>query len=285
MLDYRYHAISLIAVLIALTLGLLLGLTIGDAGLVSNFKGDIRESLSSDLKSAREARDAAQGELERSERFLSEAFPQIVSGQLRGQRVALIGNAGATRDALAEVRETVEAADGKLVFAGEIKATPPVEEIAGEMGIAVPEEAAQQDAGYAERVGKAAGRRIGRGRASRDLRQLVFGRFSGQFGRTRSDVYVRVPQDNDDASELEISEAFERGVIKGLVAARRRVVGVENSDADPSQIRFYKSLGLSTVDNLNTYAGRYALVQVLDGATGDYGYKKSADAVIPPVAQ
>ncbi|MBJ7348246.1 MAG: copper transporter, partial [Thermoleophilaceae bacterium] len=80
MIDYRYHAISLVAVLIALTLGLLLGVTIGDAGLVSDFKGNVEESLSSDLKASRQQEAATAKELKKADDFLDAAFPQVVDG-------------------------------------------------------------------------------------------------------------------------------------------------------------------------------------------------------------
>lgn len=285
MIDFRYHAISLIAVLIALTLGLLLGVSIGDAGLVSDFKGNIKESLNSDLATARKERKEARNSLAANQAFLAEAFPEMVRGDLRGQRIALIGNAGATRDVLADVRATVEAADGKLTYAGELVAEPEIEQIATELNVRNTALFAKKPVAFANRMGRAVGRRIARGRASDELRRLVFERFSGKYERTRGDVYVRVPLEQEDPVKRDVSSGFEGGVIEGLVAARRRVSGVERSDAEPSQIRFYQSLGIPTVDNVNQYSGRYALVQVLAGdAAGDYGYKKTADAAIPPVA-
>ena len=70
----------------------------------------------------------------------------------------------------------------------------------------------------------------------------------------------------------------------GLSQQAARVVGVETSATEPSNIKWYNSLGLSTVDDIQNYAGYYALVLILNGAKGDYGYKDTADAVIPPVA-
>jgi hypothetical protein len=57
---------------------------------------------------------------------------------------------------------------------------------------------------------------------------------------------------------------------------------VEASDEDPSQIQFYEDAGLSTVDNVNQAAGRIALVLALAGADGNFGFKETADAPLPP---
>ena len=45
MLDYRYHALSLAAVLLALAVGVLIGVAIGDSNLVSSAKSGIVHDL------------------------------------------------------------------------------------------------------------------------------------------------------------------------------------------------------------------------------------------------
>ena len=50
MFDFRYHALSLIAVFVALVLGLLLGVAIGDKGLVSSAENKVKESLRADVR-------------------------------------------------------------------------------------------------------------------------------------------------------------------------------------------------------------------------------------------
>ena len=50
MFDYRYHALSLAAVLLALMIGVLLGVAIGDSNLVSSAKNGIVADMSLDGK-------------------------------------------------------------------------------------------------------------------------------------------------------------------------------------------------------------------------------------------
>ncbi len=50
MFDYRYHALSLAAVLLALAVGVLLGVAIGDSNLVSSAKSGIVHDLSSEVR-------------------------------------------------------------------------------------------------------------------------------------------------------------------------------------------------------------------------------------------
>ena len=61
MFDFRYHALSLVAVFLALVVGLLLGVAIGDQGLVSSAERDIRNSLRADVRDARAEADRLRG--------------------------------------------------------------------------------------------------------------------------------------------------------------------------------------------------------------------------------
>ncbi len=54
MFDYRYHALSLAAVLFALALGVLIGVAIGDSNLVSSAKNGIVHNLNSEVSEARQ---------------------------------------------------------------------------------------------------------------------------------------------------------------------------------------------------------------------------------------
>jgi len=73
--DFRYHAVSLVAVLVALVAGVLLGVAIGDAGLVSSAEKSVRESLRGDVDSAREQRRETQRNLDAERRYSTAAYP------------------------------------------------------------------------------------------------------------------------------------------------------------------------------------------------------------------
>ena len=66
MLNFRYHALSLVAVFLALAIGLLLGVAIGDKGLVSSAEHDVRASLRDDVRDAQAERDDARAQLQRA---------------------------------------------------------------------------------------------------------------------------------------------------------------------------------------------------------------------------
>jgi len=90
MFDFRYHALSLAAVFIALVVGLLLGVTIGDKELVSSARQDLRSSLRADVRQADQERDEAKARLREQEQFADAAYPILTKDQLRGRRIGLV---------------------------------------------------------------------------------------------------------------------------------------------------------------------------------------------------
>lgn len=275
---------SLAAVFVALAVGLLLGVTIGDTELLSNVRGNLERSLSADLERARDENAALEKQLEQQNDFSRAAYPQMVAGRLDGRRVALIGSAGATGDIVDPLKGSVEPAGGELAYSAELVAEPRYRELAGAIGVDDVVESNEPSPKQAEKLGVAVGRRLARGRNLPQLRRFAFRRLSGDFGRVRLFAFARRQPPAPKTDPGRRLDAFERGVVSGLARDAQRVVGVEIVGNSPSSIKWYNSLGLSSVDNIEQYAGHYSFVMLLDGAKGDYGVKETADAVVPPVA-
>src|SRR3954449_13271363 len=284
MIDFRYHAMSLVAVLVALALGLLLGVTIGDKNLVSNFQGDLESSLRKDVNEARDNEDAANQSLDQQNEFIAAAYPQLVANRLFAQRIAFIGTAGVSRANLKGVTNAVEPAGAKIAYAGELLEKPRYQELAAAIGEPELIDSSKPTSKQTDQLGRAVGRRLARGRNRAAMRRFVFSRLSGNISRIRLFTFAREEPKDPKSNDAKLLDGFERGVAAGLAQQAARVVGVETSATDPSNIKWYNSLGLSSVDDIENYAGYYALVLILNGAKGAYGYKDTADAVIPPVA-
>ena len=58
-------------------------------------------------------------------------------------------------------------------------------------------------------------------------------------------------------------------------------VGVELTATEPSQVPWYQSRRLSSVDDLDEPSGRAALVYVLAGSDGAFGVKATAESLLP----
>ena len=121
MFDFRYHALSLVAVFLALMIGLLLGVAIGDQGLVSSAEQNVRDSLRKDVRDARAESAGLRKELAERRRFEQAVYPLLVDDRLAGQRIGLIGMGGLPDGAIRAVRRALENTGGRLSAVGIVR--------------------------------------------------------------------------------------------------------------------------------------------------------------------
>jgi len=113
--DYRYHALSLAAVLLALAVGIVIGVAIGDSNLVSSAKSGIVHDLSSEVGAAQRQTGQLRAQLSSEEAFANDLYPIAVHGLLRERSIGLLflGDASDQIDGL--VRSAVSQAGGNVV--------------------------------------------------------------------------------------------------------------------------------------------------------------------------
>jgi hypothetical protein len=116
------------------------------------------------------------------------------------------------------------------------------------------------------------------------VRAVLMSAFDGQLGKLEGLVVMRSEPTGMSTEQAQASAAFESGLIAGVTAVGVPVVGVELSNTEPSQVPWYKSVGISSVDDLDALAGQAALVYALAGSDGTYGTKSTADSLLPAVA-
>lgn len=71
-------------------------------------------------------------------------------------------------------------------------------------------------------------------------------------------------------------------IIEAIKRSNIPAVGVEKSDCEKSSIPRYRDARISSVDNVESVIGQYSLIRVIQGCTGHYGLKETAQALIPP---
>jgi hypothetical protein len=274
-LDFRYHALSLVAVFLALGIGIVLGATLGDS-VVSQANKDVRSSLRGDLLDALARARTATDQLAQRDRFETAAFPYIAGGRLRGQRVALVSSGPLPQDVENSARSAVKDAGGTVESVSQFDARPDLAAIGRSLGgrYRVLGTDPNQLRPAASRLGRAL---VTAGRATPKLQSAFPDSFKGDYRRADAVVFYRTNDDRDNQSKT-----FETALIEGLRSAGIPVVGVERTETDPSQIPYYVNAGLSTVDDIEIPPGRIALVLTLTGRRGDYGFKKTAEAPLPP---
>jgi hypothetical protein len=275
MLDFRYHALSLVAVFLALGIGIVLGATLGDS-VVSQANKDVRSSLRGDLISARDSASKAMDQLAQRDRFDTGAFPFIAGGRLRGQRVAIVSSGPLPQDVENSARNAVKDAGGTIDSLSQFDARPDLVALGNGAGKGF------KQLGTAPNQLRPVGRRLGRalvtgGGVVQRLQNTSPDAFKGDYRGADAVIYYRTNDDRDTQSKT-----FESALLEGMRGSGIPVVGVERTQTDPSQIPSYVSAGLSTVDDIDIPPGRIALILTLTGRRGDFGFKKTAQAPLPP---
>jgi len=282
--DFRYHALSLVAVFLALAVGLLLGVAIGDSGLVSSAKKDIEDSLRGDVKASRaEASDLRQ-QLSQHDDYEHQTFPDLVAGRLSGDQIGLLFLGDNDDSMVNEVRDALEPAGANLRWVGALREPPDTDSLA-ERALGTPYAALSVDASllspFAHRLGV---QMIQGGKLVSQERQALLQSFSGDLGVLDAIIVARDPDRPDETDDQKgTTDSLEEGIVSGLNRTDVPVVGVEELDTDPSQISWYRDRGLASVDSIDQLSGRAALVFALAGADGAYGLKSSAEALLPRV--
>jgi len=289
MFDYRYHALSLAAVLFALALGVLIGVAIGDSNLVSSAKSGIVHNLNSEVSEARMQVGKLQVRLTEEEAFSNGLYPLAMHELLGRRSVGLVFLGGSSDQVNALVRAAVAQAGGDLATVVAVREPLDLTAIAHDAsGTHYAQLAASTQ--LVERFGDLAGRQLVSGGAlvNRELLSRVRGSllsaFDGQLTRLEGLVVMRADPKGMSAVQSEASAALESGLLRGVVAAGVSTVGVELTSTEPSQIPWYEGKGISSVDDLNDLAGQTALVYALTGNRGAFGVKPTADALLPSVS-
>jgi hypothetical protein len=286
MIDYRYHALSLAAVIFALALGVLLGVAIGDSNLVSSAKNGIVSNLGSEVEGARRQASRLQDRLNQEQALANGLYPLTVHGLLNGRSIGLVF-LGASSDQVNAIVRTATAQAGAGV-ATVVAVREPLDlagiahEAAGTRYAALGGSPALIGR-FGEVVGRelvSGGPNVLRALLSR-VRAGLLSAFDGQLGRLDGLVVMRAQPLGMSAAQAEASSQLESGLLAGVAAAGVPAVGVELAGTSPSQIPWYRSHRISSVDDLDTLPGRAALILALAGYHGTFGTKPTADSLLP----
>lgn len=281
MFDARYHALSLAAVLIALGIGLLLGVAIGDKGVVTKASNGLAQNL---LRKERSQNAQLSTELSVRRSFEDKVYPELVADRLAGERFGLVFLGGSS-DALAgQVDAALQGTGAALRYAAVVRDHPDLGALASQAPdparfAALPTDPGGQLRPFARSLGRSL---LSGGRLAGAERQTLLSSFKGRLGRVDGIILARVGKPPTGADAKQVTD-LQEGLVEGMKADGRTVVGIEAAGADPSQVPWYQSLGLSSVDDVDDLAGRAALVFVLGGATGSYGVKPLATGGLLPL--
>jgi Copper transport outer membrane protein, MctB len=286
--DFRYHALSLAAVLFALALGVLLGVAIGDTNLVSSAKNGVVHNLDAELGQARSQSGKLHEQLTGEEAFANGLYPLAVHELIAGRTIGVVFLGGASNQVNALVRNAVAQAGGQVTTVIEVREPPDLEGLAHDAA-GTHFAALAASTPLLQAFGDLIGRQLVSGGPLVDrelvnrVRTSLLSAFDGQLTRLEGLVVVRAEPAGMSAAQSEASTALESGLLAGVKAVGVPAVGVELTGSEPSQIAWYRGKGLSSVDNLDQLAGQAALDYALAGNRGTFGAKTTAESLLPAV--
>lgn len=278
----RYHIASLTAVFLALAVGILIGSEIG-GDVLNSTRENLEQSLTEDLDQTRAENEELERQLGWARELGALTIGPLVEGRLRGRRYALVGF-GSLPDPVSEgVEEVIDRSGGRLVGIGVVREPPSVEALAGELqGTRYGD--LGQTRGLLREYGRTVGRQIVTGGAIfESSRPELMSTSSGNFGALDGVVLFRGPlPDGDPEGPARLgSRVLASSMTAGMASTGADLTGVEVLGTEPSQVAFFESRRIASVDSVDLESGQLALVYALGGAQGRFGVKDGADFFLP----
>jgi hypothetical protein len=279
--SYRYHAISLVAVFLALGVGILLGVAIGENGIVSNASKDLERSLRGDLSRARSQNTDLRHKLGLRDEYEKDAYPKLVGDLMPGWRIGVVGMGNLSSSYTDQISDAVEPAGAKVESVTVISAPLPLRRLGADLDGTSFARLNRSDEAL-ERFGRRIGRQlVDGGDLIQRVRHDLFSSSRGEYRGLDRIVFVR-DRDGLEGRQKSAQDRFESALLAAIRRADAGPVGVERTDTDPSQVGFMDDHKLASVDDLDLTAGKTALVYALLGAEGRFGVKGSAESLLPP---
>jgi Copper transport outer membrane protein, MctB len=282
-LDFRYHVASLAAVFFALVLGIVVGVGISGRGFVDKSERQKLENridrlqIRADDLSA--TNDALREQQSAGRVFMSDAYPVVMRDRLDGKLIGVVVVGAASGATGADVQQAL--ADAGATTARYRALKLPVNARSVRRALAtVPGYRKLDDAGRELGQEWVTG---GKTPVADALTDVVVEEERGDTATPVDGVVVLQPESLRDRG----TRRFIDGLYGGLASAGVPVVGVERTTAEKSHVpNFAQFGGFSTVDDVDTPSGRFALALLLAGApAGHFGVKTTSDAPLPQIDQ
>ncbi len=276
----RYHAVSMIAIFLALAIGILIGAALGGDTLTDT-RRNLENSLRGNLQDARDRADELNGQLGRANQFADRVYPVLARNQLHGKRIGIVALGDLPGDVTDRVEEALGPTGARLVGVGVVREPVDLAALGGDLSRTrfadIRDNPDNQTA-----FGTGVGRQIVVGGDLLDrVRSHLFVRASGNFGGLDGVIIVRRQPGDMGPVQRAAAARLESALVAGIEATRAPAVGVERSRDEISSVSFFQSNGLSSVDDLDLPSGQLATVFALLGAEGSFGSKGSADRLLP----
>ncbi|AOY77081.1 copper transporter [Clostridium formicaceticum] len=286
--DMKYYVVTIAAIFISLGIGIFIGFNMNGGEIYLEHQQQLIDSLENSFGEFRLEKEDLQNtieelelEKEKQEDFIQKAYYEIIDDKLFNLNIAVIQTSedyyyDDIKIALQEAGGNVPA---QLVYTNKILylTEEELDHINYSFGVTLTKEAVlgqtNNDILTLLRDGK----------VSNLLNYLItndFIRFSEYeaFDYTVDQIILAggSQKEND-----EVLKAVDLDLIQKIQNQNMKVVGVERLDTAYSYIPSYKNSGISTIDNVDTFFGRMALILTAAGREGSFGEKEYSDQLVP----
>lgn len=287
MYGFRYHVMTLIAVFLALGLGLLLGGTLGQEALVKEqvqmldrLENRYQQAKTENGQLSKKTTDL-QAQSTQLQQVIAKMGHHYVRDRLVGKKIALLHMEptnlspllNALEQAGAEVVSTVTVTNVSGLL--DHQAQPEINPLLG-LGDRFDPKVRQEL--LAEALVDELYQPSEDFRVVNLLQQGNVLTINGMVGAQPDAVILIGGATNETKSRL---QHLDVPLLKALRNHGFAAIGAEQSKIAHSGVAHYGEAGVSTVDNLDQTTGLVALIDVLGGAKGHFGTKKTAEALLP----
>jgi hypothetical protein len=286
--DLRYHAASLAAVFLALIIGILVGVGITRGGFVSSVERNALQSQAADARAQRDAATERVAQLQQEEQanldYVQATYPALMADRLKDKKIVLVSVGSMDPSVRSNVIQALQ--DAGASYPVRIRAIKvPVDDAALDAALAGRPSLAQYlGSDKLTDLGRALGQELVEGG-----RVPLWDSLAPELAQERLGI-SRTPADGvvvarSVKAQKDGTARFLEGFYSGLEGAGKPAVGVQIQGAAVSAIPAFERSSLSTVDSIDTEAGRLALALLLAGGqSGNYGQESTAsDGLLPLV--
>lgn len=286
-IDIRYHIASLAAVFIALGIGILVGSFLNGDDFLVRQQHHLIAMLENDVHKImlqKEDLVAQINNLENSRKLMQEfvniVSPKIISGVLKDKVVSvLFVTCSIDQSLMKGIEEVIKTAGGNLgaVFSlgSALGSSLDIQTFYTLLGLPIK----PGNAEFGRVIGEIALGIVGNGNSG-FIAHLVENEVLTVNGNLdlKPDVVVFIANSADrQYSNTKIDSALVEGIREHGV----RLVAAEVSTVEQTHLTYYIQQSIATVDNIETYLGKTALILVAAGVDGNFGVRKTASSFFP----
>lgn len=289
MVDIRYHIYSLAAVFMALAVGIVIGTSFARGSpsaevgrkTIQRYESDMRR-LKAEIQKASRSAQEQEAMARNCQDFCRALMPIVIKDKLAWRPVAIV-QTGDDDELTGSVKQALEMAGANVSSVTEMSREFPFEDYAHiaqtllKSGIQ-PENIGKNDR---DRLFSIIAETIQSGKYAEVLSKLEaagVATFTGDYFKYNKLVVIVGGASSEESNR---AEAVDTHLIAQFEKLGVRTVGCEASNAKISYVPVWHKMGIATVDNADSAIGQIAMIYALNGETARFGFKETAERVIP----